>query len=601
MRHTEGVSILSAVKDRTEALIGSLPSWLDSGADQIVIVDYSSEPSVAGSLEKAGISDPRIQICRIDGKSSWWLADAFNSGIDLVKNSRVLKLDADHVISPDLLARVDLGKREFFTGHWSNPLPGQSHTNGAIFLHTAHLRSVGGWDPRITTYGWDDSDLYERLTYFGLRRYLFPSGFIKHRNHADSQRIEIKGSVGVPTGVILRGYTYANQVMTRALMPWRGFGVTDESEIPTPTESDPFEPGIARYKRNAISVSAFGRKIAEVASESNSEDRSLRAKKAKIFAQLESVYWRYLASKSNPNSPDFDPPVHWKPRRTSELILQVQFGLGNRLRALAAGFQYAQRTGAKLVLVWLPDAHCEARFSDLFRWAGEVIEDEALLLERLKASRHKFFDWSIELPLFDEMVARRSKKNLFIKSSKMFLMDSPDSRRIAKRFLQNLIPVETVQHLIASVPKDFEAAFHIRQIGGPAFEHLAYEPESNWGKKAQQEIGERRGRVKTEAFELLVTYLAENSDSKIAPPVFVAADHLPTKQRILDLLGASARWLPSRPESRGAIEVQEALAEMYLVSRAPLFIGSTYSSFSEVANYLSSSGQTYERVGESFL
>jgi hypothetical protein len=389
--------------------------------------------------------------------------------------------------------------------------------------------------------------------------------------------------------------------MTRTLLPWRGSSETDESKFPTTTEGDSFGPGVARHKRNAISVSAFGRKIAEVASESSGPDRSLGAKKTKILTQLKSIYWGYLASKSNPNSPDFDPPVHWKSRRTSELIVQVQFGLGNRMRALAAGFQYAQRTGAKLVVVWLPDAHCEARFSDLFRWAGEVIEDEVLLSERLKASKYKFFDWSVELPLFEEMAARRSKKDLFIKSSKMFLMDSPDSRRIAKRFLQNLIPVETVQHLIASVPKDFEVAFHIRQIGGSMFEHLAYESESNWGSKAQQEIGERRGRAKTEAFELLVAYLAANSHSKIAPPVFVAADNVPTKQRILDLLGASARWLPSHPDSRGAIEVQEALAEMYLLSSAPLFIGSTYSSFSEVANLLSSSGQTYEQVGENFF
>ena len=50
-----------------------------------------------------------------------------------------------------------------------------------------------------------------------------------------------------------------------------------------------------------------------------------------------------------------------------KLYINVKNGLGNRLRAMASGYCIAQATGRQLILIWTPDYHCEARFTDLYK------------------------------------------------------------------------------------------------------------------------------------------------------------------------------------------------------------------------------------------
>lgn len=47
-------------------------------------------------------------------------------------------------------------------------------------------------------------------------------------------------------------------------------------------------------------------------------------------------------------------------------FLHAQFGLGNRLRALGSAMAVAKVTGRVLVLIWVPDIHLNCKFSDLF-------------------------------------------------------------------------------------------------------------------------------------------------------------------------------------------------------------------------------------------
>lgn len=49
------------------------------------------------------------------------------------------------------------------------------------------------------------------------------------------------------------------------------------------------------------------------------------------------------------------------------LVMHVQNGLGNRLRALAGGVALARVTGRVPLIVWERDAHLSAGFRDLFQ------------------------------------------------------------------------------------------------------------------------------------------------------------------------------------------------------------------------------------------
>lgn len=48
------------------------------------------------------------------------------------------------------------------------------------------------------------------------------------------------------------------------------------------------------------------------------------------------------------------------------LIIEVQHGLSNRLRALASAMSISDQINRELKIIWIPNKHCEARMSDLF-------------------------------------------------------------------------------------------------------------------------------------------------------------------------------------------------------------------------------------------
>ena len=58
--------------------------------------------------------------------------------------------------------------------------------------------------------------------------------------------------------------------------------------------------------------------------------------------------------------------LNQKPGQQPYVILQVMHGLGNRLRALVSAISFTPTLGRRLAVVWEPDIHCNARFSDLF-------------------------------------------------------------------------------------------------------------------------------------------------------------------------------------------------------------------------------------------
>ena len=81
------------------------------------------------------------------------------------------------------------------------------------------------------------------------------------------------------------------------------------------------------------------------------------------------------------------PPVPGPLAARPRLFIDLQHGLANRLRALASAAVIAQKTGRELVVIWRPDAHCEARAGDLLQLPWPVIETDAADTLRARAAR----------------------------------------------------------------------------------------------------------------------------------------------------------------------------------------------------------------------
>jgi hypothetical protein len=218
------VSIVSSCKGRFDAILQVLPTWLQaSGVGEIILVDWDTTESssqqrplveaiqqiVSHPINTVDEQQPLPQITLIvvHDEPKWILSRAFNVGFKYAKYPLILKLDCDYLASKDVIEKNILSPTSlwFYTGNWRTAkTPNEMHLNGALFVSRKSLTDIGGYDERIQTYGWDDSDMYDRLEkYFNKNKKNSPSllsvpfrrdfisGTLFHLQHNDSSRIVI--------------------------------------------------------------------------------------------------------------------------------------------------------------------------------------------------------------------------------------------------------------------------------------------------------------------------------------------------------------------------------------------------------------------------
>ncbi len=187
-----GISIVGACMNRQANLLRVLPSWLASPVDEILIVDWSSTDPLWPMVQH--LRDPRLRVVRVDDEPRWILSHAFNLGLRLARHERLYKLDADIQLEPHFFEANHFGPGEFVRGFWKSAIDSGAHdqifVNGSFGAMKTDLREVGYYDERILTYGWDDSDLYMRLSSGqGLAGRLLVLGSLRHLEQEDGERI----------------------------------------------------------------------------------------------------------------------------------------------------------------------------------------------------------------------------------------------------------------------------------------------------------------------------------------------------------------------------------------------------------------------------
>ena len=192
---TESISIVCACMNRSKPLKACIGSWLlHERINEIIIVDWSSTPKL-----KLDNQDPRIRIERVNGEKYFNLGKAYNYGIKFAKSSKIIKMDSDYFINPyyDFIGELTLPKSTFYTGNSElNKYDGNmgflGYTNGWLYIEKDDFLKVGGYREDLEGYGWDDSDLYNRLIESGLTRGLVNLGMkplVFHVPHDNAPRV----------------------------------------------------------------------------------------------------------------------------------------------------------------------------------------------------------------------------------------------------------------------------------------------------------------------------------------------------------------------------------------------------------------------------
>lgn len=610
-----GISLVTCSMNREGNLLRALDSWLACAElREIIIVDWSSDRPVSRALEKAGYKDPRIRLLRVEDEPRWILSYAFNLGFRAASCERILKVDADIVLDPAFFSHNRLDPHSFIAGNWRTAETGQAHVNGFFYLHKSDLAAVAGFNEFITTYGWDDDDLYQRLQDHGIRRRDVAPGSIHHLEHGDAERIgksdspesgPLSAQQTLETDTLYK--IRRNRFLANVMPVWApqlthlpfdilhsdAFGATVKRQswlphaVPATIEAD-----ASHYAALEMTAWRLGPRTLEL---SRSQLAQLLTRP---FAELDTADVEQMLDRPQSAAPaaaaPLSAPAVQAPR--PRLFVDGQHGLGNRLRAIGSAAAIAEKSDRDLVIVWQPDDHCDCRFSDIFDYEGAVLEEAFVDSAASQGCRLYNYMEVEEGAQKDALIDLEDSGDLYLRSAYVF--NSPLSTwEDENRFLRQLQPVQEVRAMMADVRTPNDVSAHVRMVGGKDYEHLAFEATSNWTEEGHELTDFWR---KKSHFKHFITRLDSLISEGRADRIFLAADKPETYAEFKACFGDRVAMLEREVYDRSAEQLRYALADVLLLASSPLLLGSSWSSFSELAMRLSPKKMTLELSGKDF-
>jgi glycosyltransferase involved in cell wall biosynthesis len=711
-----GVSLVNCCRNRAENLLKALPTWLAHQAiREVIIVDWTSDESVRKILNDNGFTDKRIKVVRVEKEPRWILSYSFNLGFRLARHELILKVDADITIKPDFFEKNELLEGTFIAGDWTKAEKDQEHINGFFFLRSKDLLKIKGFNEYITTYGWDDDDIYSRLAASGLQRVCVDVKSIYHIPHDDASRLDGVGKtnnsswsefMGDPSFKIRANRYLAMTMpywnMDRAFAPFKvleqeqGLLVVErvlvdmphyvsasmrkDAEVYAAVELLSWRLGPSAYhlergdlekllsikrlaeiskfdvdllahglaepkiiKRHsvylefeiskpeydlsplknlllsfvdetdiAIFVSSYGAGSQQIADEIPSiatrltrwvRSEGLKLVDEKNITELKNlaregsgchikVTDQFLAAITN-SPPETASPIAVVSKR-ERLYIDAQHGFGNRLRAFGSAAAIAKAVDRELVVVWVPDVHCDCRFTDLFDYQGPVIESYEELPSNLK--RYNYME--------NEEGANKGAEIVFesgqdVLARAAFVLNHAASHWESEcREIRQLTPIQLIKDLVNSVSLPVDSiGVHVRMEAGKGLDNNAYDSPENWNKESHEQIHFWREKSHYSVFIKKIDSLLAAEPHK---HIFLATD-LPENYEVFkNTYRDKLLFLPRTIYDRSKEQIYYALADALLLSQTSHFLGSTWSSFSEAALRLSQSIKKIEMSGVDF-
>ena len=183
-------SIVTAVRDRPGQLMRTARAISAHGTHaEHVIVDWSSQPAVRREELPA---DGRIRLVRVEEELQWWLSRAYNHGFRLARHGWILKADADALLGEAFFQAFEPAAATLQIRHLVGGVAAEAGLEdlGLFAVERAALLAVGGFNPHLFGWGFDDLDLFERLFLSpGCRLSLLPGEGAENLPHGLAQRL----------------------------------------------------------------------------------------------------------------------------------------------------------------------------------------------------------------------------------------------------------------------------------------------------------------------------------------------------------------------------------------------------------------------------
>jgi len=622
-----GVSVVAACRNRLDNLPKLVRNWkLVPQVKEIVLVDWSSTSSMSDSLLKSGLliddgdgggmeshdqanhgeSSACVRVIRVEGETSWILSRAYNLGMRLARYNSILRLDCDHAVSAKVVDVHPLSKDLFYSGDYNIARnPNEVHLNGAMFIRRADFWKVSGYDERIQTYGWDDEDLYLRLSsHARLQRKPLNYSLIAHIPHTDEARAQ-KGVRFVQVQVDF------NRLLLEKLPLW---GSTS-----TQASAYNFEigPGTA-IARAQFAPSALSDIVgAQVRSDAWNLAIGRRLHDEyqvpwDMFSNMETPMKELLLDQLDRLDEHHHNTQESSHRPPRVLIAHVQHGLGNRLRALGSALAFANSTRRALLVVWEPDRHCGARFDELFELSYFAVSSKFVPVWPFAGASGWDKAWdNIDFYNYMEMEGHNAQKgqvirdvpgkHLYFKSA--YVLEVADKQLTFwekdSAMLQTLVPIPMVREqlkLAMDQGLGSMVGVHIRSRSLQEDIKSVQDFSKEYGAEGAKTMDYWRKMSSPNTFIHRMQQLEkQSSDVKF----YVSADKYEVLESMRNLFPGKILSSPERCEDRDSKCVVWALLDLLCLSKTRKLLGSNWSSFTEAAQRLGVSSS--EIAGQDFF
>lgn len=293
------------------------------------------------------------------------------------------------------------------------------------------------------------------------------------------------------------------------------------------------------------------------------------------------------------------------------LIVEPYHGLGNRLRALASASALSSKTGRKLVVVWIPDVHVNARLSDLYQVSSVVVFDSPII-SLLRACHPKVLEYDyLGRGRKDEKLRDHMSNPIYVRSAYILQSQTRVTEEDIAVHLRKMKPVPPIVDKISRMERYVAGlrgntfrtvGVHIRMLSNlkvdvPGIENLTSHHSA--GMKAMGPVEKHRSRCDYRAF---IPHL-EREVQKDPDVIFLIASDTPRAvsalreqigDRVVSIKDALDEASCDGSHRRGVTCSQIALAEFTVLSKASSLILSDWSSASELIRRLSTTKPQHE-------
>lgn len=617
----KGVSLVAVCMGRHDTIKKTAPAWLAVNAvDEVILVDWSSDPPLEPIVHSLPNSQ-RINVLRVNNEPSWVLSRAYNLAINSTSYSHVIRTDCDYHIEPNFITAHSVlfdedkdpksEKRSFYAGNYNLARnENEVHLNGAVFIRRADFLGIGGYDERIQTYGWDDEDLYNRLADANLTKLDISYDHVSHVEHGNSGRAQT-GVKFVTVEIDL------NSLLLAKLKPWgpQVAGATSStlyaSANPNGASSNSLEVDAVKRPKSLRELvtaeeyegawaEALGRRLHDTYGIPWDIIASLdiRPKEILLRRMMRRSENRERAKRAEMDAAGrTDDMVDVDAIPTPRILLcHCMHGLGNRLRALASCMSFAKETSRELVVLWEPDSHIEARFSDMFKtqlvvlekftvkWPFKVVEEYDDAWANFKF--HNYMEMEGEGAVKGEIITDIPAKHMYYKGAYIMDVDNSEWTNWDKdnAMLRMLEPVDEVSAMVKALESRGLGSgnmigLHVRnRTLDKDIKNVDFVKE--YGDEATQTMDMWRQKSGVHNFMTLMDSLIKGNNGV---RFFVATDTYEVIGELEAMYGERVFAFKRSCDDRDGQCVKFALADLYALSKCKKLYGSNWSSFTEAA------------------